>query len=205
MPHIDEQFQFFPPILKWLSVGFFAVIILSLAFVALNIPRSYELATETNQDLNTDQSTPLIQLQNTTPSSTASANPATNQTVAEGHQSIEPTHDATETNPLSTPAALGMTEQQSGQQTPGSSLEPKVSPKNNTDRANKDCQKPTVKGIIWEGKKWYFKKGVQGYDVIDTLLGASQIHWLCSWRQAEADGWQKAFPGLYPLIKSLLN
>ena len=193
MPYTQDQNHFFPPALKWISLGFFALILASIAYVTFTTPESYNAAMQT---LSAQDDEPLPTIEQT-PSSTPSSTTSPSQ-ITPTPSETKPSQSVTPTEEPNTRTEDSTLDQQSVQEP-----EPTVAAYR-TNTQNK-CAEPDIKGIIWKNKKYYYSKGMQDYHVIDMLRDIKVARWFCSKEQAESEGWHKANPLLYEIIKSALK
>ena len=180
----DLSTQFFPPLLKRISIVFFAVLFVGIVLIAYFSPQSH---LQKDHALNHHEAQPTATI--APPSGKTLAQTTTTPTptaTPDHHSSTAPESITSEVDTV--PPAI----------TPITTTAPTP---NQTETSKTACpgnSKPNIKGIIINNQKYYYKKGMQHYFLIGTIIPVNK--WFCNENEAKSDGWLQAPLNIFKLI-----
>ena len=167
--------QFFPPILKRISIGFFAILFVCIVLIIYFSPQS--LFQKDHQTKNAVNSQPQ-----------ATITPPKGQALAQ--TTATPTPTAIPDRPSDSQGSITSEVDSPPVVTPIITPAPTPVP---TQASKPDCSgnsKASIKGIIIGNNKFYFKKWMREYYRIEENYQVSR--WFCSEGEAKAAGWVQA-------------
>lgn len=179
----DLSTQFFPPLLKRISVVFFAVLAVSIILIAYFSPQSH---LQKDHAISHHKSQPTATIAPPNGQTLAQTTATPTPTIPPDHSLATPesiTSEADSAIPAITPIATPAP-------TPAQAATPQTECPGNS--------KPNIKGIIVNNQKYYYKKGMQHYFLIGTIIPVNR--WFCNENEAKSDGWLQAPLNIFKLI-----